>query len=134
MNIDHIAIWTHNLEGLKEYYTRYFGATPNNKYTNKEKQFESYFLSFSSGSRLELMQMPGIPPNMNDTMDRQHTGLIHISFGVDSMGSVRDKAEELKRDGYPVLRGPRRTGDGYFEFETLDPDNNRIEVSSLFTG
>ncbi len=134
MNIDHIAIWTPDLERLKEYYVKYYDGMPNNKYVNHERGFESYFLSFRSGARLELMQMPGIPENLNDTKEKQHTGLIHISFGVDNMDMVRQKAEELMKDGYKVLRGPRRTGDGYFEFETLDPDNNRIEVSSVFTG
>ncbi len=133
MNIDHIAIWTKDLERLKEYYIKYFDGKPNNKYVNSEKHFESYFLSFSSGSRLELMQMPGIPDKIIDKKDKQHIGLIHISFGVDSMDMVRNKAEELKDDGYTILRGPRKTGDGYFEFETLDPDNNRIEVSSLYS-
>jgi len=132
MKIDHIAIWTKNLEMLKDYYVKYFDGNPNTRYVNPDKQFESYFLSFSSGSRLELMTMPGIPDNLNDTIDKQYTGLIHISFGVDNMNTVRKKAEELSNDGYRILNGPRKTGDGYFEFETLDPDNNRIEVSSLF--
>ena len=132
MKIDHIAIWTKDLERLKDYYVKYFDGKPNTRYVNPDKQFESYFLSFSSGSRLELMTMPGIPDNLNDTKDKQYTGLIHISFGVDNMNMVRKKAEELSNDGYRILRGPRKTGDGYFEFETLDPDNNRIEVSTLF--
>lgn len=33
-----------------------------------------------------------------------------------------------------ILRNPRKTGDGYYEFETLDPDNNRLEVQCLFVG
>jgi lactoylglutathione lyase len=35
----------------------------------------------------------------------------------------------LKDDGYPVLDGPRRTGDGYYESVVLDPDGNRIEIT-----
>ena len=31
-----------------------------------------------------------------------------------------------------ILRGPRKTGDGYYEFETLDPDNNRLEVQTNY--
>jgi lactoylglutathione lyase len=48
------------------------------------------------------------------------------------MEEVNRKASELASDGYKILRGPRKTGDGYWEFETLDPDNNRIEVSAIF--
>jgi lactoylglutathione lyase len=50
------------------------------------------------------------------------------------MDLVNKKCTELKSDGYKILRGPRKTGDGYWEFETLDPDNNRIEVSAVFKG
>jgi lactoylglutathione lyase len=45
---------------------------------------------------------------------------------------VDEKLIELTHDGFKILRGPRKTGDGYWEFETLDPDNNRIEVSAVF--
>jgi lactoylglutathione lyase len=48
------------------------------------------------------------------------------------MEEVNRKSADLFKDGYRILRGPRKTGDGYWEFETLDPDNNRIEVSALF--
>jgi lactoylglutathione lyase len=133
MYIDHVAIWTSKLEKLKDYYIKYFNGTSNRKYTNTEKHFESYFISFDSGTRLELMQMPGIPENLNDTVEKQYLGIIHLSFGMESMQEVNDKFKELKKDGFRILRDPRKTGDGYWEFETLDPDNNRIEVSSIFT-
>ena len=132
MNIDHVAIWTSQLDKLKDYYVKYFNGSANNKYLNKERHFESYFVSFDSGSRLEIMQMPGIPPNLNDTIDKQYSGFIHLSFGMETMGMVDEKLNELRRDGFRILKGPRKTGDGYYEFETLDPDNNRIEVSSIF--
>ena len=132
MKLDHVAIWTTRLELLKDYYVKYFHGRVNKKYTNKETGFESYFLTFDSGSRLEIMQKPGIPQNLNDTIVKQYQGLIHLSFGVDTMNEVIEKSEELEKDGFRILRGPRKTGDGYFEFETLDPDNNRIEVAALF--
>lgn len=133
MKIDHIAVWTLQLEMLKDYYVKYFNGTPNEKYINSEKQYESYFVSFESGARIELMQKPGIPQNLNDTVAKQYMGIIHIAFGVENMEMVNKKSEELKKAGYQVLRGPRKTGDGYWEFETLDPDNNRIEVSAVFS-
>jgi lactoylglutathione lyase len=130
MNIDHVAIWTPHLEELKEYYVKYFNGTPNKKYLNEARQFESYFLTFDSGSRLEIMQMPGIPPNLNDTIE-QYQGIIHLSFSVKNMQLVDEKLKELVKDGFKILKGPRITGDGYYEFETLDPDKNRIEVSAI---
>ena len=132
MTIDHVAIWTNQLENMKDYYVRYFNGRANRKYINNDNLFESYFVSFESGSRIELMHKPGIPGNLNDSVEKQYLGLIHLAFGVENMDLVNLKLTELANDGYKILRGPRKTGDGYWEFETLDPDNNRIEVSAVF--
>ncbi|WP_147203892.1 VOC family protein [Segetibacter aerophilus] len=132
MTLEHVAIWTNNLEQLKDYYAKYFDGTANKKYTNESKHFESYFLTFKSGARLELMTKPGIPRNQNDTITAQYQGLIHLAFGVDTMQEVEEKARQLKAGGFSILSGPRKTGDGYYEFETLDPDNNRLEVTARF--
>ena len=132
MTLEHVAIWTNQLETLKNYYINYFEGIPNDKYTNSKKDFHSYFLHFKSGARLELMSMPGIPHNQNDTVQKQHSGIIHLAFGVDTMQEVEEKAKQLQADGFPILSGPRKTGDGYYEFETLDPDNNRIEVTTVY--
>jgi len=130
MTLEHVAIWTNDLDALKKYYTRYFNAQANDKYSNPKNNFASYFLSFGSGSRLELMKRPDIPQNLNDTIDKQHLGIIHLAFGVATMEEVDKKAQQLQNDGFIILSGPRKTGDGYYEFETLDPDNNRLEVTT----
>ena len=132
MTLEHVAIWTDKLEALKDYYSKYLGGTPNDKYTNEKNQFHSYFLTFKSGARLEIMTMANIPCNLNDTIIKQHKGIIHLAFGVDTKMEVEEKARQLDGDGFKILSGPRKTGDGYYEFETLDPDNNRIEVTAKF--
>lgn len=132
MTIEHIAIWTDNPENLRAYYADYFGGTSGEKYTNQATLFSSYFISFQSGTRLEIMTKPGIPDNLNDRVIAQHKGIIHLAFGVETKQEVDEKAVQLKAAGYTILRGPRLTGDGYYEFETLDPDNNRIEVTTEF--
>ncbi|MFT3911363.1 MAG: VOC family protein [Ferruginibacter sp.] len=132
MTLEHVAIWTDNLELLKDYYVKYFGGTANQKYTNEKNQFHSYFLHFESGARLEIMSMPNIPDNNNDRIIAQHKGIIHLAFGVNTITEVEEKAKQLKADGFQILSGPRKTGDGYYEFETLDPDNNRIEVTCVY--
>jgi lactoylglutathione lyase len=130
--IDHIAIWTDDIEKLKDYYTRFFNAIPGSLYENMTTGFKSYFLSFNEGSRLEIMQKPGITGNLNGTEGPARAGIIHIAFRMDNMKTVIFKARELENAGFKILRGPRKTGDGYFEFESLDPDNNRIEVTTVF--
>ncbi len=128
MNIEHIAIWSKDIEQLKEFYIRYFGARANDKYINTNKGFESYFLSFDSGARLEIMQMAGIPENKNDPIG-QATGLIHFAMSVGSRQAVDELTTELVNDGYQLIDGPRTTGDGYYESVILDPENNRIEIT-----
>lgn len=128
MKLHHAAVWVTDLEKVKDYYIRHFGAKSNQLYENKATGFKSYFLSFDSGSQLEIMYRADIPENANDIVGKQHKGLIHLSFLVDSKEEVDKKADELRGAGYPVLRGPRVTGDGYYEFESLDPEGNRLEV------
>ena len=132
MILEHVAIWTDKLEELKDYYVKYFSATANDKYTNEQNQFHSYFLAFDSGARLEIMTKPGIPENKNDRVTAQHKGIIHLAFGVNTRQEVDEKANQLRSGGFKILRGPRKTGDGYYEFETLDPDDNRLEVTTKY--
>jgi lactoylglutathione lyase len=95
---------------------------------NPKKEFRSYFLSFSDGARLELMQMESIPDSLNDPI-RQSTGIIHIAFSLGSRSAVDCMSERLREDGFRILDGPRQTGDGYYECAFLDPDGNRIEIT-----
>lgn len=128
MRIEHIAIWTHDLERLRHFYETYFEGRANAKYVNPRKQFESYFLAFTDGVRLEMMQMPGISLSTND-IERQFTGYVHIAFSVGSREAVDALTERLRHDSYRILDGPRATGDGYYESVALDPDGNRIEIT-----
>ena len=128
MKIEHIAIWTSDIERLKLFYTEYFGCTSGSKYINSTKSFESYFLMFDSGCRLEIMQMPSIPLNLNNSFS-QHLGLIHFAVSVGSKEKVDELTAKLRSDGYEIVGEPRVTGDGYYESYILDPDGNRIEIT-----
>jgi lactoylglutathione lyase len=132
MRIEHVAIWTEDLDRLKDFYCRRLGGVANEVYVNEAKRFRSHFISFGTGARLEIMSRPDIPANANDTVGTQHRGLIHLAFEVPTMEEVDRLAATFRELGLPILSGPRRTGDGYYEFETLDPDKNRIEVTTLF--
>ena len=131
MKLEHIAIWTNNLEMLKDYYVKFFKGKSNQKYINNKTQFESYFISFESGCRLELMTVP----NIEDTeySEQNYKGITHFAFEVESELEVDLKSQELKLAGFPIIKGPRITGDGYYEFETKDIDGNKIEVTAKRT-
>ncbi len=128
MKIEHIAIWTRDIERLKMFYEKYFNATSNAKYINVGKQFESYFLSFPSGARLELMYSPKVE-KLHNGINIQRVGYVHLAFSVGSKEQVDDLTSQLQNDGYQIVDGPRYTGDGYYETSMLDPDGNLIEVT-----
>ena len=129
MQIEHLALWTPDLERSRAFYATWFAARAGERYHNPRTGFVSYFLSFDSGARLELMQMPGIPPNANDP-DRQAMGLIHFAVSLGSEVAVDELTSRLQAAGHRVVSGPRRTGDGYYESCVLDPDGNRIELTA----
>ena len=128
MKIEHVAIWTGNLERLKRFYTKYFNCIAGNKYRNGSNDFESYFLSFDNSARLELMQMPSIPNNLNDSK-MQYEGITHIAIAVGSKENVVEITEKLRSNEYTIVSEPQTTGDGYFESCVLDSDGNRVEIT-----
>lgn len=128
MKIEHIAIWTYQLEELKAFYERYFAAQANAKYHNEKKHYQSYFLTFASGARLELMQRPDVQI-IYKTAQQEFLGYAHLAFAVGSAAAVDALTAQLVADGYALLDGPRHTGDGYYESVILDPDGNRVEIT-----
>ena len=128
MRIEHVAIWTGDLERLKRFYTKYFKCIAGKKYRNESNDFESYFLSFDNGARLEIMQMPSIPNNLND-LKTQYEGIIHLAISVGSKENVIEITEKLRSDEYTIVSEPQTTGDGYFESCVLDSDENRVEIT-----
>lgn len=53
MHIEHIAMYVNELEKTKEFFVKYFNATPNEGYHNKTSDSRSYFLSFDNEAKLE---------------------------------------------------------------------------------
>ena len=43
MKIEHIAMYVNDLEGAKDFFTKYFNATADAGYLNKTTCFRSYF-------------------------------------------------------------------------------------------
>ncbi|MCU5683324.1 VOC family protein [Bacillus wiedmannii] len=125
MKIEHIAIWVNDLELMRSFYTKHFNGKANSLYHNKAKQFESYFITFESGARLEIMRKKGIEKEPNPNI----TGYAHMAFSVGSEERVNELTTTLKNDGYPLLNGPRCTGDGYYESVISDPEGNQIEIT-----
>ncbi len=128
MKIEHIAIYVKDLEASKLFYEKYFNAKSNEKYRNPKTQFESYFLSFSEGARLEIMTLPTVS-SVSNSISLNLVGLAHFSISVGSKENVLTLTETLRKDGYIISGEPRTTGDGYFESVILDCDGNKIEIT-----
>lgn len=127
MRIDHIAIWTEDLEIMRDFYTQFFQMKCSDKYTNAKKGFSSYFLSFDSGARIELMHRPDIlPPRTNKDLIQ---GWAHLSISVGSKAKVDELTEEIRNNGFTIYGEARTTGDGYYESVVLDPEGNLLEIT-----
>ncbi|MBP1755302.1 MAG: glyoxalase [Firmicutes bacterium] len=125
MKINHFAVYTNQLELLKNFYITYFEASSNDGYHNQTSGLRTYFLSFSDGARLELMTRPGLTQLSHELYQ---TGYIHLAFSTGSREAVDTLTTRLESDGYTVISRPRTTGDGYYESCILDPDGNLIEI------
>lgn len=126
MRIEHIALYVNDLEKARDFFVIYFGAVSNEGYHNSRTDFRSYFLTFGDGSRLEIMTKPELTDS-GDLLNR--FGYAHIAFSVGNKAAVDSLTERLKEDGYPVISGPRTTGDGYYESCVVGFEGNLIEIT-----
>ena len=128
MKIEHLALWTSDLERLRQFYLAHFDCSSGPKYTNPATGFTSYFLTFpDGGTRLELMTKPGLTSRSPDTPS--DGGYAHFALSLGCEELVRSTTDALHKKGVPVRSEPRRTCDGYYESVILDPDGNVIELT-----
>lgn len=126
INVSHIALYVNDLEGAKGFFETYFNASAGAIYQNTTTEFSSYFLSFDSGARVELMHKP----MMEDEKKSQlRTGYSHLALSVGSKEAVDALTTRLQEDGYQVVSGPRTTGDGYYESCIVGFEENLIEIT-----
>ena len=126
MMIEHVAMYVKDLENTKAFFESYLNGRSNDGYHNENTGFRSYFISFDSGARLEIMKKP----NMSDeSKDAARTGYSHSAFSVGSKEKVDELTEQIKAAGYEVASGPRTTGDGYYESCIVAIEGNLIELT-----
>ena len=114
------------MEESREFSCRYYGGPRGERYHNPKTGFQSYFLRFAGGARLELMTAPEM---VDAPKAERRTGYSHLAFSVGSRQAVDEWTERLRMDGYPVISGARATGGGYYERCILSPERNRSEVT-----
>ena len=126
MRLEHVGLWVSDIDTVAAFYAKYFDARVGALYQNPRKGFESRFLEFGSGARLEIMRR-------TDVSQRAATellGFAHVALAVGDDARVDALAARFVADGSPPVSGPRRTGDGYYECVVLDPEGNRVEIAA----
>ncbi len=128
MKIEHLALWTTDLEKAKAFYVKYFDMLCSDKYFNPQKRFTSYFLSFKGNTtRIELMHRPDI---LEHSEKKGVTnGFTHFAISVGSKELVNTITERLRANNFTIENEPRTTGDGYYESVVLDTEGNLIEIT-----
>ena len=124
--LEHVGLWVSDLDAVAAFYSDYFGARIGPLYQNPRKGFESRFLEFSGGARLEIMRRADVEKRVMD----EQLGLAHVALTVGDESAVDALAARLTADGYLLIDGPRRTGDGYYECVVRDPEGNRVEIAA----
>ena len=126
MKIDHMAMYVTDIEHTKEFFVKFFEAKAGNKYYNQNTGFQSYFLTFEDGARLEIMTKQYL---LELSKDPLRTGYAHLAFSVGNRERVNALTARLQAEGYEVLSGPRTTGDGYVESCIVGIEGNLIEIT-----
>lgn len=127
MKLEHVALYVNDLERAKDFFIRYFNATPNQRYHNPQKGLSTYFLTFDDNTRLEIMQRPEVSAHEKPLYAAGYT---HIAFSLGSRQAVDELTARLTQDGFTLLSPPRTTGDGYYESCILDFEGNQIEITA----
>ncbi|MBP3753523.1 MAG: VOC family protein [Lachnospiraceae bacterium] len=126
MKLEHVAMFVNDLESARDFFVKYLGGRSNDGYHNPKTDFRSFFISFDDGARLEIMNKPGMS-DIEKPLNR--TGYVHLAFSVGSKEKVDELTEQLTKDGYELISGPRYTGDGYYESCIVGIEGNQIEIT-----
>jgi lactoylglutathione lyase len=113
---------------MRGFYLQFFDLISNEKYYNYKKNFSSYFLSFPTGARIELMYKPGIFEIVKTA--ESNLGLTHFAISVGSKEKVDEITNLIRKNGFRIAGEPRLTGDGYYESVISDPEGNLIEITA----
>jgi len=126
MKISHVALWSKDIERLRQFYETYFNAKAGERYENTNRGFVSYFLTFPGAeAKLELMQQPAITYQPEETP----LGWAHLAISVGSEKEVNNLTAVIADEGHTIVGQPRWTGDGYYESVVADPEGNWIEIT-----
>ena len=128
MRIHHIALWTPDLDGSRIFIYALPGPR-GEKYENPLKGMPPIFcISMTAPASRSCSARISLPRRWT----RSSRLSVMPTFPWPSARTRRWTGwqQTLVAEGYPLVDGPRRTGDGYYEAVILDPDGNRLELNA----
>jgi lactoylglutathione lyase len=113
IRLEHIAIWTPDLQRLRTFYERFFEARANALYRSRTRAgYRSYFLTFPGGrGRVELMALGDLAtaegePGENHgapSRDLPGMGYAHLAISVGSRMAVEELTARMRADGVRIV-------------------------------
>src|SRR5262245_39236568 len=100
--LEHVGLWVRDVERTCAFYARYFDAAVGDRYTNPGKGFESRFLAFAGGARIEVMKRGDVGPQPGD----ERIGYAHVALSVGDERAVDALAAQLEAEGHRVISRP----------------------------
>ena len=130
LQINNIGIWTSDLEGMKNFYVHYFNASTDEPYYNHTRDFKSYLLHLNQECTIELMHMPGILPLLHEGK-KHFRGMAHFDLLMEDAETINGIVQQMKRDGFKVIRSPGFSQRQTYKAAIADPENNHIQLVAL---
>lgn len=128
MKIATVSMNVLDLDKVKDFYVKYFGAKVDDKYENFRTGYNYCFLSFDGETRLLLVSGNNIAESKKTD---NASGFNRLSIAVDGADKVQELATQIARDGYQVVSGFRMNGYGEYESRVLDPEGNEVEIATV---
>ena len=126
MYFGHVAMYTHDLDTMVDFYCKYFDGKI--IYQDSNDHQDSVYVGFDQDCYLELMNKPAVEPSLY-APGEEREGLTHIAINVEGSAKVRELTARLEQDGYTVVVQPTNYGKiRFYESCILDPDGNRVEI------
>lgn len=125
MRIEHVSMYVSDLEGMKDFYCRFFHANSSELQHHSKTGMKTYFLVFDTGARLKLMYQV---ERQFDLHKQIRTGYSNLSFQVKNKEEIDQIVEKLKKGKFEILSGPKINADGTYECCFKDSEFNQVEI------
>jgi catechol 2,3-dioxygenase-like lactoylglutathione lyase family enzyme len=116
-SIEHVAIFTHEIDVLKDFYVEYFAMRV--VLDNTGAPVRGYFLADSRGVVLELIERPAEVAAVSTRY------VVHIAFWVDDYAAAK---ERLSAGGFSFEADTEVLTEGFRTGFFADPAGNRTQI------